>query len=89
MKRSLLAPPDSFTLAPLLALLPCRGDISKLESLTPSLFARYEKVLAFQRECAQNPELADSSRKFSAEAAMLRTVLDWLQVKPDTPQEQP
>ncbi|MBX7145125.1 MAG: hypothetical protein K1X79_11790 [Oligoflexia bacterium] len=87
MKRSLMSAPESFTLAPLLALLPSRGDVSKIESLTPSLFARYEKVLAFQRECAQNPELADSSRRFFAESAMLRTVLDWLQVKPENPQE--
>lgn len=59
----------------MLSLLPIRGSVSKLETLTSSLFARFEKVAALS-------EAGD--RKESPEAQMLRQVLDWLAVKPDS-----
>jgi hypothetical protein len=74
-RKSIYSPPDSFSLAPFLALLPVCGDIGKLEELTSSLYARYEKVA--------NQEHAESGRARAAEAAMLKQVLDWLEVHPD------
>jgi hypothetical protein len=82
MRRSLYAPPESFSLAPLLMLLPVRGKIGKLESLTSSLFARYEKVAALRRDMGDEVE-PDVARRLGAEEAMLKQVLDWLAVNPE------
>lgn len=82
MKKSLFAPPDPFSLAPLLMLLPVRGDIAKLEALTSSLFARYEKVVALRRDMGEDVE-REVARRLGAEEAMLRQVLDWLAVNPE------
>lgn len=82
MKKSLCSPPDTFSLSPLLALLPVRGQVGKLQTLTSSLYARFEKVSALQREMEANPDSPELSRRPAAEAAMLRHVLDWLAVKP-------
>jgi len=71
-------PPDAFSLSPLIALLPVRGNLSRLESLVPSLFARHEKVETLRTE-APSKEL---ERRYSVESAMLRHILDWLAVKP-------
>jgi hypothetical protein len=82
MKQSLFSPPDPFTLSPMITLLPVIGSIDKLEALTSSLYARYEKVQNLQKEipAGQGP---GGSRRPSAEAAMLKQVLDWLSVKPE------
>lgn len=88
MKRSLSAPPDPFSLSPLLALLPVRGDVGKLDALTTSLFARYEKVSVLQRELQENAESPEVLRRTASEAAMLRQVLDWLAVKPNEAPEE-
>jgi hypothetical protein len=69
-------------LAPLLMLLPVRGKIGKLESLTSSLFARYEKVAALRRDMGDEVE-PDVARRLGAEEAMLKQVLDWLAVNPE------
>lgn len=82
MKRPLYSPPEDFALSPLLSLLPVLGKVGKLESLTSSLFARHEKVSALQREIGD--EDRDAQRRFLAEGAMLKQVLDWLAVNPDT-----
>jgi hypothetical protein len=71
-------PPDSFSLAPLVALLPQRGKLARLESLVPSLFARYESVEQL-RGVANDREV---ERSYGVESAMLRLILDWLAVKP-------
>ncbi|MBN8548286.1 MAG: hypothetical protein J0M12_03100 [Deltaproteobacteria bacterium] len=84
MKKSLCSNPEPFSLSPLLALLPVRGQVGKLEALTSSLFARFEKVLALQKELELNPDSSELSRRPASEAAMLRQVLDWLAVKPGT-----
>jgi hypothetical protein len=70
--------PDSFSLAPLVALLPQRGKLSRLESLVPSLFARYESVEQLRGEAGER----EIERSYGAESAMLRLILDWLAVKP-------
>ena len=82
MKKSLCSNPEPFSLSPLLALLPVKGQVGKLEALTSSLFARFEKVVALQKEMEANPETPELSRRPANEAAMLRQVLDWLAVKP-------
>jgi hypothetical protein len=82
MKKSICSPPDPFSLAPLLALLPVKGQVGKLEALTSSLYARFEKVQGLQRELEGANEPIEGTRRAAAEAAMLRQVLDWLAVKP-------
>jgi hypothetical protein len=82
MKRSLYSPPESFSIAPLLALLPVRGKIGKLESLTSSLFARFEKVAALRADLGAEVD-RETVKRLTAEEAMLKQVLDWLAVTPE------
>jgi hypothetical protein len=77
MKRSLLSPPDAGTRMPLVALLPSRGDISKLEGLTSSLFARYERA---QRALSEQKSGSLLYKRTQAEFFMLKEVLEWLSV---------
>jgi hypothetical protein len=76
MQGKIGGPPDPFSLSPLLALLPERGKLSRLEALASSLFARHEKVETLRAESTQK----DLERRYAAEAAMLRQILDWLEV---------
>jgi hypothetical protein len=71
--------PDPFSLSPLLSVLPALGNVSRLESLVTSLFARYESVEA-QRE---HTDVVETRTKLASEAAMLRQILDWLAVQPE------
>jgi len=82
MKRPLYSAPEGFSLSPLLYLLPTRGKIGKLDTLTSSLYARYESVSSLAREL-NNDDNREAFRRFSNEEGMLREVLDWLAVKPD------
>ena len=82
MKRSIFSPPDPFSVSPLLSLLPVKGDIAKLQSLTSSLFARYEAVSTLRRELERVDD-RDTRRRLGAEEAMLKRVLDWLAVSPE------
>lgn len=75
MKKPLASPPDSFSVHPLLAILPRTGSLNKLESFQSALFARYERVSASRASATTS----DSQRKFQNEEAMLRVVLDWIQ----------
>lgn len=70
-------PPDSFSLSPLLSLLPSCGSLTRLEGMVSSLFARQEKV-AQSREQGGSKEV---ERRLNCEEAMLRQILDWLSVK--------
>jgi len=79
MKRPIFAPPDSFSLSPLLALLPVRGELSKLEGLKASFFARYEKVTGLSSEL-DSEQNADLAARLNHERAMLKEVLTWLEV---------
>jgi hypothetical protein len=78
MAGSLSGPPDPFSLAPFVSLLPERGNLSRLAGLVPSLFARYENVEKLRAEAKDR----EAERSFLAESTMLRTILDWLAVKP-------
>ena len=82
MKKGLYSNPESFSLSPLLALLPVRGVVGELEKLTSSLFARYERVRALKRSLDEE-SLRGSQKRIVAEEAMLRQVLDWLSVNLD------
>ena len=79
MKTPLSAPPDDFSLSPLLALLPKKGDAGKLSLLTTSLYARHEKVAALKKEMGESGD-KNAAKKISAEEAMLRQVLEWLEL---------
>ena len=81
MKRSFYSAPEAFSLSPLLALLPVRGEIGKLEALTASLYARYEKVSGLLKE-AESVLGGEIKRRLLAEQGMLKQILDWLVVKP-------
>lgn len=79
MKRSLYSAPDAFSVSPLLSLLPVRGQTGKLESLSSSLYARYEKVAAL-KQGSSGAGNRDVERRLNAEEGMLRQVLEWLKV---------
>lgn len=78
MSGTIGGPPDSFSLSPLLALLPEGGNLYRLESLVSSLYARQETVEALREEAPDR----ESERKYAVEAAMLRQILEWLAEKP-------
>ena len=71
---------DPFSLSPMLSLLPVGGNLSKLESFTSSLFARYEKVMSLL-ESEQISSGTESHQRLIAEQNMLKQVLDWLNVR--------
>jgi hypothetical protein len=71
--------PESFSLSPLLSLLPTLGSVARLEGLVSSLFARYESVEAL----LEGSEPADTRARLAQESAMLKQILDWLEVQPD------
>lgn len=78
MSRTTGGPPDSFSLSPLLALLPNGGNLYRLETLVSSLYARQETVEALRQEAPDR----ESERRCAIEAAMLRQILEWLADKP-------
>lgn len=82
MKFTKFAPPEPFARSPLLVLLPIRGKVGRLESLTSSLYARYENIVQVKRavEDGDDPKVG---ARIAAEESMLRIVLEWLQVEPD------
>lgn len=77
MSTTIGSPPDSFSLSPLLSLLPTCGSVARVEGMVSSLFARQEKVVQL-REQGGSKEL---ERRLACEEAMLRQVLDWLSAK--------
>jgi hypothetical protein len=78
---SKLAHPESASLSPLLSLVPSRGRVARLDGLTPSLYARYEGVAAMYKEIVASGG-REEGKRFANEEAMLRTVLEWLAVRP-------
>ncbi len=82
MKSNRYSGPESFSLSPLLALLPVKGQIAKLATLTASFYARYEKVTHLLAELEQGAE-PEIKRRLNAELQMLKQVLDFLAVKPE------
>ena len=81
MKRSLISPPEAFSLSPLLTLLPSVGDVNRLDAFSSSLFARCEAV-SRQVESLSDSADREAMNRMRAEESMLRTVLDWLSIKP-------
>lgn len=73
--------PDYFASNPLLAILPVRGRLGKLEDYSASLFARYEKVSGLIKELSDSSD-REAARRLYAEQGMLRQVLDWLSITP-------
>jgi hypothetical protein len=71
--------PESFSLSPLVSILPSVGSLTRLEGLVSSIFARYESVEAL-RDGSDDP---DHLERYGLELAMLRQILDWLAVKPE------
>jgi hypothetical protein len=71
--------PESFSLSPLLSLLPNLGSVARLEGLVSSLFARYESVGAL----LAGAETTELRTRLEHESAMLRQILDWLEVQPE------
>lgn len=67
-------------MSPFLALLPVRGKVSSLPALSNSLYARYEKVQTFLKDSDIRSD-RQLARRFLAEEAMLRQVLDWLAIR--------
>lgn len=82
MKKSLLAQPDAFSIAPLLTLLPVAGEVSKLEPYASAFFARYDQVKSL-RHFAETSGDSVMEQRYAVEEAMLRQVLDWLAIKPE------
>lgn len=78
MSGNIGGPPDSFSLSPLLSLLPEGGDLYRLETLVSAFYARQEKVEALRNEAPDR----ESERKCALEAGMLRQILEWLAEKP-------
>lgn len=66
--------PDSFSLSPLLSLLPSLGSVPRLEMLMSSLFARSETAQSLR----ENAESSEVRTRYASEAEMLRHILDWL-----------
>lgn len=80
MPKNALSLPDEFAQSPLLAILPAVGDPARLVELTSSLYARYESVTSLLR--GVESEEGRAHERLSAEEAMLKKVLDWLNLTP-------
>ena len=80
IRRPLFSTPEEFSVSPLLSLLPQMGSVGRLASLTPSLLARYEKVSGLHKGLVDSADRS-ALKKVVAEEAMLRQVLEWLDVK--------
>jgi hypothetical protein len=74
--------PDEFTIAPLLILVPPKGDVNALEGFATSLYARFEKLSLTIRELERGGQVG-SLERFSIERDMIREVLAWLAITPE------
>ena len=74
MNDKLSSPIESFALSPLIAVLPSRGSLTRLDSLLSSLYARQEKVETMRGHALDK----ESERRLSVEGVMLHQILDWL-----------
>ncbi|MEZ4754330.1 MAG: hypothetical protein R3A13_08490 [Bdellovibrionota bacterium] len=81
MSKPKFSAPDPFFLDPLLHLLPVRGSISKLESYTASIFAKYEQTKALLESLDSENQ---ARPKMEVELAMLRQILEWLKLNPES-----
>lgn len=76
--KPLFEPSDPSSVFPLVSLLPARGTALKLRGLTSSLFARHERVRQAINELDRGEVSPEVRRRYLAEEAMLRQVLEWL-----------
>ncbi len=81
MAKKIFSPPESFSMAPLAAILPVKSQVAKLEALSSFFYARFERVNAILGD-AQDGKNEHGSRALQAERAMLQQILDWLDIKP-------
>ena len=80
MSKPKFSPPEPFFVDPLLHLLPVRGSLNDLESLSSSMFAKYQQINLLLANVEAKTQM---SNKMEAEASMLRHVLEWLKLNPD------
>ena len=66
---------------PLLAIMPIQGRSAELKRLSSSLFARFEKVSALRSQLGEDAP-RESLRRIQAEEAMLKQILEWLEINP-------
>lgn len=71
MSQELFNPPGDFGLSPLIACLPATADSRQVAAVRDLLVSRFERV-------AQ--EVKKGKRQSDSEYAMLRQVLEWLEV---------
>ncbi len=71
---------DRFSQAPLLVLVPERGNLSRLKTLQSSLANRYDRV-SMLREGSSATEGRDVVRRLEREEEMLKVVLDWIELQ--------
>jgi len=79
VKRPFQATPEDFSISPLLTILPKKGNTGNLSLFTSSLYARFEKVRELREEISDSED-KNSIKKVLAEEAMLKQVLEWLEV---------
>jgi len=75
MARSLIEPPDEFSINPLLSILPLAEGENDLSRYSSALYARFERAQSLHREGGR---IADpvSAKRTAAEEQMLRQVLE-------------
>ncbi|MCB0317880.1 MAG: hypothetical protein KDD56_03925 [Bdellovibrionales bacterium] len=80
MSKSKFSPPEPFFIDPLLHMLPAKGMLTDLESLSSSMFAKYKNLsLMLENVDSSNSMIT----KMESEQLMLRQVLEWLKLNPD------
>ena len=67
--------PDSLALLPLATLLPRYSSIAELSALQPSLYARYDKLVAIKNSLTEG---GVQPGQIQAEEKMLNEVLNWI-----------
>jgi len=75
--------PDEFITAPLLVLVPAKGNVNALEGFATSLYARFEKLSLTVRELEGGGQGGANLERFIAERDMIREVLAWLAITPE------
>jgi len=75
--------PDEFTTAPLLILVPPKGDVNSLDGFSTSLYARFEKLSLTIKELERGGQGGANIERIITERDMIREVLAWLAITPE------
>jgi hypothetical protein len=76
--------PDEFITAPLLVLVPPKGNVNSLEGFATSLYARFEKLSLTVRELEGGRQGGGGNlERYLLERDMIREVLAWLAITPE------